>query len=544
MLTDAPATTEIEAPADPRRWWALGVLSFSLVMIVMDNTILNVALPKLSQGLQATNSQLQWIVDAYTLVFAALLLTLGALGDRRGRRAALLTGLVVFAGGSVAATFADSATWLIVSRGVMGVGGALIMPSTLSIIANIFRNPKERAKAISIWSAASGVGIVAGPVLGGYLLEHYSWSSVFWINVPLAAAMFIATRALVPESKADDAPRTDWPGVILSAAGLFSLLYAIIEAPVHGWADPTTIGAFALAIGILGAFVAWELHTPEPMLDVRFFRNRRFSAANGAITLAMFGMFGSLFLVSQFLQFVQGYSALESGVRIIPFAAGMVLGAPLGNLGDKRIGTKGIVTLGLVITAAGLFSFTNLSVTSSYSTMAISMLIMSFGMGMVFGPATESVMGSLPPERAGVGSAINDTTRELGGALGVAVIGSAMSSLYSARVGAAIASAPMPDEAREITRGSLAGALAVAERVGGSAGSQLADFARNAFADGLHRGVTIGSIAVLAGAAAAFAFLPSRSRVNDAPIPEGDVSMSDTELDELLASAERDLAGV
>ncbi len=507
----AHANVDVADHVHRRRWWALAVLSMSLVMIVMDNTILNVALPHLSESLQATTSQLQWIVDAYTIVFAGLLLTLGAFGDRVGRRRALVGGLVVFATGSFAATFATTATWLIVTRGLMGVGGALIMPSTLSILANVFRDPRERAKAISVWSAASGVGIVIGPLLGGFLLNHFAWSSVFWVNVPVALLMLGATLLIVPESKAADAPRTDVPGVLLSTGGIVAMLWGIIQAPEHGWTNPSILAAFATSIAAIAGFVAWELHTPKPMLDVRFFRNARFSAANGAVTLAMFGMFGSLFLLSQFLQFVQGHDALQAGLRMTPFAVGIAAGAPLGNLLDRRIGTKYTVTLGLAVTAIGLYSFTGLQSSSSFAPLLISILIMSIGMGTVFGPATESVMGSLPPERAGVGSAINDTTRELGGALGVAVIGSAMSSVYGHQVVSALAGAALPGPAREAVQRSLAGGLGVARQIGGDLGAQIASVTREAFVSGMHRGVIIGSVAVLVGAISALVFLPARA---------------------------------
>ncbi len=411
MSHATPDVVDVPEHIHRRRWWALAVLNLSLVMIIMDNTILNVALPHLSASLQASTSQLQWIVDAYTIVFAGLLLTLGALGDRTGRRRGLLVGLVVFGLGSAAATFAQTSTWLIVCRGIMGIGGALIMPATLSIVANLFRDPRERAKAIGIWSAASGIGVVVGPLLGGYLLDHFAWSSVFWINVPLAAVVLVATLALVPESRAASAPGIDVPAVVLSITGIVSLLYGIIQAPEHGWTSPATLLAFAVAVTAIGGFVAWELHTPEPMLDVRFFRNARFSAANGAITLAMFGMFGSMFLLSQLIQFIQGHDALGAGLRMTPFALGLAMGAPVGNLADRRIGTKITVATGLSITAVGLLTFLNIQADSPYLPMFFSILIMSVGMGLVFGPATESVMGSLPPERAGVGSAINDTTR-------------------------------------------------------------------------------------------------------------------------------------
>jgi EmrB/QacA subfamily drug resistance transporter len=411
----------------------------------------------------------------------------------------------------------------------MGIGGALIMPSTLSIVANIFRDPRERAKAIAIWSAASGVGVVVGPLLGGWLLEHYSWSSAFWVNIPLAVLMFIAVLRLVPESKAADAPRPDPIGVVLSTAGVIALLWGIIQAPEHGWTSPSTLVSLSLAAALLFGFVKWELSVEEPMLDVRFLRNARFSAANGAITLAMFGMFGSMFLLTQLLQFVQGHSALGSGLRIAPFAIGIAIGAPVGNVFDRKIGTKLTVTAGLVVTAIGLFSFTSIGVDTAYTGMFVSTLIMSVGMGTVFGPATDSVMGSLPPDRAGVGSAVNDTTRELGGAIGVGVIGSIMASVYASRLGDALdaAGVALPGAAREAATGSIAGALTVAQSAGGGLGSALIDAAKLAYVDGMHRGVVIGSIAVLLGAVAAFVFLPARTR-SAADATEAALAMSET----------------
>ena len=530
----------IDPQVHARRWFTLATLCLSLLIIVMDNTILNVAIPSLIRGLGASNREIQWVIDSYTLVFAGLLLTTGSLSDRFGRKGALQLGIVLFGLGSAASALTSTPTQLIFTRAFMGLGAALIMPSTLSILTNVFRDPKERAKAISIWSAASGIGIVVGPVLGGYLLERFSWSSVFWVNVPLAALMFLGTWLIVPESKADDAPRTDWPGVALSIAGVVGVLWGIIEAPERGWSDPLILGAFAVGILALVAFARWELHSAEPMLDVRFFRNARFSAANGAVTLAVFGMFGSLFLVSQFLQFVQGHSALQSGLRITPFAIGLALGAPIGNLLDRRIGTKLTVAGGLVVTAIGLYSFNSTQVDSPFLNLFGSMILMAIGMGTVFGPATESVMGSLPPERAGVGSAINDTTRELGGALGVAVIGSAMSSAYSSSLSHAIGSAPMPDAMRSAVERSLAGALAVADRIGGDGGHALADVAKTAYVDGMHRGVTIGSVAVLLGAVAALVFLPARAK-DQATVTRDASPMSDTDRDDLDP---RDLAVV
>ena len=321
------------ALADPdtayrRRWATLGVLCVSLLVIGLDNTILNVALPTLSRDLQASESQLQWIVDAYTLVFAGLLLTAGSLGDRLGRRRALVAGLAVFAGGSLWAAWSSSPGELMAARGVMGAGGAFIMPSTLSVLTNSFRDPAERTKAIGIWAAVSGVGIVLGPACGGWLLEHYWWGSVFLVNVPIALGAIVAARWLVPESRDPAAPRTDYLGAALSIAGLATLVWAIIEAPTKGWTSQPVLTAFALAAVLLTGFTVWERRAPEPMLNLTFLRSARFSAAAVSVTLAFFALFGSVFFLSQYLQFVLGYTPLETGVRVMPVAT-LVIGAPL-----------------------------------------------------------------------------------------------------------------------------------------------------------------------------------------------------------------------
>jgi EmrB/QacA subfamily drug resistance transporter len=310
------------------RWKTLAVLCLSLVIIVMDNTILNVALPSLARDLGATNSQLQWIVDSYVIVFAGLLLTFGTIGDKFGRKGALSGGILLFGLGSIFAALSTTAQQLIAARAFTGIGGALIMPATLSILSNVFMNPKERAKAIAIWSACSGIGVVIGPVLGGFLLEHYSWHSVFWINLPLLAGAWLAGWMFVPKSRDPHSPRLDLVGAGLSIVGLSTLLWAIIEAPVKGWTSPEVIAAFSVAAVTMVTFVFWEKTREHPMLDVRFFANPRFSAANGAVTLTFFGMFGSLFLLTQWMQFVKGYSTLAAGVRVIPFAVGMGIAAP------------------------------------------------------------------------------------------------------------------------------------------------------------------------------------------------------------------------
>jgi EmrB/QacA subfamily drug resistance transporter len=494
--------------AHRRRWWTLLVLSLSLLVISLDNTILNVALPTIERDLGASASQLQWIVDAYLLVFAGLLLTAGSLGDRFGRRRALFTGLAVFAAGSLLSAIAGSAGMLIASRALMGLGGAFIMPSTLSILTNVFP-ANERGRAIGIWAAVAGLGIAIGPVAGGWLIENASWHWIFLVNLPFTALALIAGTFLVPESKDPKGSPLDPAGAALSVAGLGSLLWAIIEAPSRGWTDGLILAAFAAAIALLAAFVAWERHTDHPMLDVKLFRNPRFSAASISITLVFFALLGSIFFLTQYLQYVMGYSALEAGVRIAPVALGMVIGGPLSARATERIGTKIVVAFGLATVAAGLGLLSNADVNSGYGLVFAALVVLGLGMSSAMAPATDSIMGSLPLARASVGSAVNDTTRLVGGALGVAVLGSLLSSGYGAHMDGAVSNLPGP--AASAAHDQLGAALQVAGRVGGSSGQLLADTARSAFVSGMHTAAFVAAGVALAGALVAALFLPARA---------------------------------
>jgi EmrB/QacA subfamily drug resistance transporter len=498
---------------DSRRWWTLAVLCLSLLIIGVDNTILNVALPTLQRDLDATSSQLQWIVDAYLLVFAGVLLTAGALGDRFGRKRALTIGLVVFGAGSLGAALSDSATMLIATRALQGIGGAFIMPSTLSILTATFP-ASERGKAIGIWAGFSGLGIAIGPVTGGWLLEHSGWNAIFLVNLPIVVAALIAGRWLVPESKDPSAPRLDLPGFALSIGGLTALVWGLIEAPSRGWADPAILGAFGLAAVILGAFVVIELHAREPMLDVRLFRNPRFSASSAAISLAFFALFGMIFFLTQYLQDVLGYGALEAGLRMMPVAAGLVLGGPSSAKLAASIGAKRVVGGGLAIVATALYLFSTADATTGYGLIAAALLLLGFGMANAMAPATDAIMGSLPEAKMSVGSAVNDTTRTAGGTLGVAVLGSLLSSGYREDMDAVTARLPAP--ARDAANDSIAGAMAVAERIGGAAGGRLGSAAQDAFISGMHTAALVAAAIALTGAIVALAFLPAHERVPEA----------------------------
>ena len=497
-----------------RRWATLAVLSLSLVIIGLDNTIVNVALPTLVRELGATASELQWIVDAYVLVFAGLLLTMGALGDRFGRKLALNAGLLIFGLSSLAATFADTAGALIAARAVMGVGGALIMPSTLSIITNIFEG-RERGRAIAAWAAVAGLGIIVGPALGGWLLENYWWGSIFFINIFIVLVALAVGWFLVPESKDPEATPLDPLGAALSIGGLVALVYAIIEAPATGWTDPMVLTVFAVAAVLLTLFLWWETRTAHPMLRLSFFENPRFSAASAAIAMVFFAMFGTVFLLTQYLQFVLGFSPLEAGFRVMPVAT-MVIAAPLSARLTERFGTKKVVTAGLLVVAAAMSLLAMISDTSGYGQVALAISILGLGMGTAMAPATDSIMGSLPLAKAGVGSAMNDTTRQVGGALGVAILGSVLVSHYSSTMEPLLASAPLPEEAAVTASDSIGGALAVASQIGDAA-APLVDAARSAFIGGMQVAVWVAVGVALSGALITWLFLPSRPREEGAP---------------------------
>lgn len=496
-----------------RRWATLGVLCLSLMLIGLDNTVLNVALPTLARELSADSGQLQWIVDAYTLVFAGLLLTAGSLGDRFGRKRALGVGLILFAAMSVVGAFASGPGILIAARAVMGVGGALIMPSTLSVLTNTFVDPRERGRAIGIWAGVSGLGVAFGPALGGWLLSRFWWGSVLLINVPIAAAALAAGAFLVPESRDPAHPRQDPVGAVLSTAGLVILVWAIIEAPSRGWTDGLILTGFGLGLTVLAGFALWELRSRNPMLDLRFFRDPRFSAASGCVMLVFFALFGTLFFFAMYLQGVLGYRALETGVRLLPMAAGLGLGAPLASWIAGRVGEKIPAAFGLLVVVAGLVVMSRASVHSGYGRVLAVLLLAGFGMSVAMAPTTEAVMGALPRAKAGVGSAVNDTTRQLGGALGVAVLGSVLHSVYSGKMSGHVAA--LPGQLATPAKDNIVGAVEVARRLGPHGAVLLAQ-ARAAFVHAMDTSLLVGAAAALAGAIVVVVWLPHRGVEADA----------------------------
>ncbi|MGI9187827.1 MAG: DHA2 family efflux MFS transporter permease subunit [Gaiellales bacterium] len=495
-----------------RRWLALGVLCLSLLLVVVDNTIVNVALPTLNRDLGAGTTELQWIVDAYTLVFAALLLTMGHLGDRFGRRRALQVGLVLFAITSGMAALSTTSGQLIGARAVMGIGAALIFPATLAILVNVFTDAKERAAAIGVWTAMVGVAVAVGPIAGGFLLEHFSWGAIFAVNIPVVIIALALGALLLPESRDPDVGAMDYLGLVLSAAGVALIIWAIIEAPLRGWLSGGIAAALIGGVMFLVAFVVVERRLRHPMLDVRLFRNLRFTAASLSVTTAFFALFGFIFLITQFLQLVQGHTPLQAGLRTLPFAVATGIMSPLAIVLMHRFGSKLVVTVGLLVMAIGFVVAATISVDSPYvGVVVLSMIMIAAGLGLATSPATESIMGALPPEQAGAGAAVNDTTREFGGTLGVAVVGSVFLSVYSAKVVDAYRSMGLPKRLESIVAESMGGGLQVAERLPQGQGAQLAEVVRSAFIDGLSRGSLIAAAVVAVGAIVAWLFLPSRA---------------------------------
>ncbi len=501
---------QAESTRDRSRWFALAVIALSLLIISLDNTVLNVALPSISRDLGATASELQWIVDAYILVFAALLLTMGAVGDKVGRKRALQFGTLWFGIFSVVAALSTSTTMLIATRALLGLGGALIMPATLSLITAIFRDPAERAKAIAVWAGVFGLGIGVGPLIGGWLIEHFEWSAVFLVNVPVVTVALISGHFLLPESKDERAPRPDLPGVLLSVAGLFALVYGIIQAGVDGWGATHVLIGLGTGLVILSIFLWWESRAPQPMLPLYLFRNMSFTGANLAITLVSFGMFGAMFFMSQYFQSVQGYTALQAGLRLLPQALVIMVGAGLSARIRPRLGIKVVVGAGFLIAASGmLYLSQRASVGASYPTVLLGLAIIGLGMGTAMSPATDSIMGSVPVRKAGIGSAMNDTTRQIGGALGVAVLGTLMNHTYLHRV--AHLERTLPPPAYTAVSSSIQGAHMVAARLG-APGRLISNVADRAFVSGMNEAMLVASVILAAAALFVFAVLPAETR--------------------------------
>lgn len=479
----------------PRRWTVLWIMCLSLVLVVVSVSSLNVAIPAIQRSLEASGSQLQWIVDAYALVFAGLLLPAGALGDRYGRRGTLLVGLAVFAAAAFGGVFADTPEQLIVWRALMGAGAAFIMPATLSIVATVFP-PPERGKAIAIWAGFAGAGGAVGLISSGLLLERFWWGSVFLINVPLIAVMVVAIVAVVPTSRDESDSPLDPVGSVLSIVGLVALVYAIIEGPEIGWTSAGTMGAVTVALVMLGVFVLWELRSPSPMLDPRFFRYRRFSLGALTISLAFFGLFGMFFVLTQFFQFVQGHSPLAAGMRILPYALVLLIVAPRSAPLADRFGARRVIAIGLAVAAVGFAILAFSRPDTPYIVTGVALVIVALGVGLLMPPSTTAIVSSLPPDKAGVGSAVNDVTREVGGLIGIAVVGTLLSVGYRSSLGNA--TDVLDPGQQEAARDSIGALLAVAAALPSDVAGPLIDAAGVAFSDGVRTGMAAAAVAMAA----------------------------------------------
>ena len=487
--TDPATTRSVTAPAVPTRG-VLAVTCLALATVVSAVASLNVALPSIARDTHATQTQLSWVVDAYALVFAALLLAGGALGDRYGRRRALIAGLVIFGAGSAAAMLRADADWLIAMRAVLGVGAALVMPATLSTITSTFPEA-QRARAVGTWAGVAGGAAIFGLLASGLVLEQWSWRAVFAVNVVLAVVALIGTLRVVPESADPDAPALDWTGAAIAVVGLGVLVYSIIEAPTAGWITARTLGGMAVGVVVLAGFVRWELHAGNPLLDPRLFRHRAFAGGTLTVLLQFFAFFGFIFLVLQYLQLVLGNSPLVAAVSLVPMALGIMPAARvIAPKLSARVGIGPTCALGLALAAAALGWLSTLSESSGYWVLLAGLIPLGAGMGLAMTPATAAITDALPQDKQGVGSAVNDLARELGGALGIAVLGSVLQSTYRNHLRLPGVPGPAADHARE--------SLALAARLG----PQVASRAQQAFVDGMQYALLGGAAVVLAAALA------------------------------------------
>jgi EmrB/QacA subfamily drug resistance transporter len=508
---------------------ALAAICLSVFVISVDATIVNVALPTLSRELKADTEKLQWIVDAYTLVMAGLLLSAGSLSDRYGRRGWLSAGLAVFAMTSIVAAQTNSAGALIAARAAMGVGAAVIFPTTLGLITNIFTDPVPRAKAIGVWAAMVGVGVAAGPMAGGWLLEHFNWDSIFLVNVPVAAVAIVGGILFVPTSRDPAAPKVDMPGLILSIAGVTALIYTIIESPQWGWGSARTVAGFGIATITLAAFARWEQRSSHPMLDVSVFANRRFSGGSLAVTAGFLTLFGFIFVITQYFQFIKSYSAFEAGVRLLPVAVSIAVASVLGPRIVELVGSTAVVAAGLGIFAGGLAWASTADAATPYLQIAAQMVLLGGGLGLTFAPATEAIMGSLSAGKAGIGSAVNDTTRELGGTLGVAIVGSVFASVYSRRIESAPALTALPADVRSTMKQSTAAAYQVIGQLPAAAqAAGVRGAVNHAFLGGMQIGSLVCAAIALAAAVVVAVLLPARARRSPTEITESEAAIGMT----------------
>lgn len=494
-----------------RRWGVLAVLSIAVFLVVVDNTVVNVALPTLARDMGASNSALQWIVDGYSLPFAGLLLAGGGLSDRLGRRRVMQGALVAFGVFSFVAAHSTNVTTLLTARALMGAAAAFIFPATLSLLTVTFGDPDERATAFGIWGAVAGVAIAVGPVLGGVLIVHYWVGSIFLINLPIVAAAVVLTAWIVPESRSPQQRRFDLNGLALGTGGVTTLVLAIIEGPSWGWSHATTLALFGAAVALLSSFVVYESRRQGPLLDVRVFRRGAFSSGAAAISAAHFCLFGFIFLITQYFQLVRGYSALSAGVHTLPFAAVAMVATPLGARLAVRIGTRTVVATGLFVMGASMLWVSRIGATAPFFGPVVgSMMLMALGYSLINAPATAAIMSTLSPEQIGAGAATNETTRELGGTMGVAVIGSVFSSFFGPAVRRAFSGVGVRGATLAHAQSSMQMARATAVHLPASVRPQVSHEVTIAFINGLHHGCLVAALAVAGVGVVVIAAMPSR----------------------------------
>lgn len=504
------STQVVNTKVYQQRWWTLLVIAISVLIVVLDSTIVNIALPTLQREMNTTISELQWIINAYIMVFGSLMLTTGALGDRWGRKRMLQAGIIIFAGASAVAAFAATGGSLILWRAIMGIGGAMILPATLAILTNVF--PKEeRGKAIGVWAGLNGLGIALGPIIGGLIIDKLDWNWIFLINLPIAAVALIAGYFLVPNSRDPNPKRIDIPGTLLSAAALASLSYGLIEGGKSGWGEPQVIATLIVAVVLIALFIFWERYTSHPVIEISFFKIRRFSAGVGGVCLMALSMIGVSFGLTLFMQFIQQYTALETGVRFVPLAVGIFLGSGSSDKLVSRFGTTRIMVTGFIGVAIMGILAAFWEVDTAYWIIGLVLFGLGMFLGCIAAPATTAVMTSLSEARAGVGSAMNTVGRMISGSIGVAIIGSILSTVYASSFKEAASTiATLPAELVETASDSVGVAVTVASQLPPEVGDTLTTLARQSFMDGWQVTALITCGISIIGALVMMKFMPAK----------------------------------
>jgi EmrB/QacA subfamily drug resistance transporter len=513
-----------EGPHAREKVAVLLTMCFALAMAMLDNTVVNVALPTIARDLSAGISELQWIIDGYVLAFASLLLTGGIAGDRYGRKRVFLGGLAIFTLASLLCGIAATDTQLIWARGLQGVGAAFLMPGTLSIITVTFP-PHERAKAIGLWAGISGLALALGPTLGGWMVENWGWESVFFLNVPIGIVAFLVATRTVTESRSEQARSLDLPGVLLGTAGLLGLTFGLIEANVRGWSDPLIVASLTAAVVLLGAFLWWEARNPHAMMPLSYFRIPAFAAGNAVAFAVSLGMFSIFLFFTLYMQIVRGYSPMEAGVRFLPMTLMIVITAPNAGRVAQKIGSKAPMTYGLLLVGSGMLAMTQVTPQTPYGALATLFAVMGHGMGSTMAPMTAAVMGAVGAERAGLGSAMTNTSREVGGVLGIAALGTIAFARVASAIGPLLMGSGLDPAQQEavaevarhgvLTPDALASIGVAPEQLGAVAASY-----REAFMSGFHLAVAIGGLVLLTAAFVANRFIPGRAATREARLAD------------------------